>query len=92
MRAVNNVSEDPGFTTTQLWSVAWLLGLVALAAIVRLGLYAADGTPVQSEHFAWMSVCVIAAVFSGSCTVLAGVKLAEARVLQQMRQMESRGA
>lgn len=89
---MNNVPDDTGLSSTQLWRVAWLLGLVALGTCFRLGLYAADGTSVQSGHFAWIAVCAIAAVFSACCAVLAGVKSAEARMAEQIRQMQSRDA
>ena len=47
---------------------------------------------MQSEHFAWIAVCAIAAVFSACCAVLAGVKSAEALMVEQIRQMQSRDA
>jgi len=80
MRGMSNQSEDTGLTTTQLWRLAWVLGLLAVGSCVALGQQATDHTRVQSGQLIWLAVGIIAAVFSGCCAVLVGVKSAECRI------------
>jgi hypothetical protein len=71
---------DDGFDSSTLWGLAWFLAIGALVCVVRLATYAADGVGVQSEHFVWLIVGVLAGVFSAACAVLAGLKAAERRL------------
>jgi len=71
---------DDGFDPSTLWGLSWFLGLGATVCAVRLAMYAADGQSVQSEHFVWLIVGVLAGVFSAACAVLAGLKAAERRL------------
>lgn len=53
---------------------AYLLGVVAVACCLRLLIFAAEDAAVTSEHFAWLAVCVISAVFSAACAVGAALE------------------
>jgi hypothetical protein len=76
---------DDGIDTNALRAIAWVLGLVAVGSILRLLVYAGDGTPVQTELFVWVLLGTVSAVFSASSAVLVGVKSAELRLARQAK-------
>lgn len=73
---------DDGPSISQLWGVAWLLGISGLAGwaylIAQLG--GADGW--SSEAGAALALAVTSTVFSACCTLLVGVKSTELRLRQ----------
>jgi hypothetical protein len=76
---------DDGVPIDNLRIAAWVLGVVAIGSLVRLLLYAGDGTPVQTELFVWVLLGSVSAAFSTGCFVLVGVKAAEVRLVRQAR-------
>ncbi|GAB3775356.1 hypothetical protein FB382_004111 [Nocardioides ginsengisegetis] len=85
---MSNESEDTGLTTSQLWRMAWVLGLVAVGSCFVLGQHAADHTRVQSGQLVWLAVGITSAIFSGCCAVLVGVKSAESRLTRWARESD----
>jgi hypothetical protein len=77
---VNDTVVDDGLTARELRTTAWVLGLVAVGALVRLCMYAANDVRAQAELFVWALIGAMAAVFSASCAVLAGLKSVELRL------------
>jgi hypothetical protein len=74
---------DDGIDVSGLRAIAWVLGLVAVGSLLRLLMYAGDGTPLQAELFVWVLLGTVCAIFSASCAVLVGVKSAERRLARQ---------
>lgn len=82
---MDNELPAPGFSPDGLWTLAWVLGLVAAGALIRLLVYAGNNSDVEPGLFVWALLGAIAATFSASCAVLAGLKSAELRLAEQVR-------
>lgn len=77
-------TTDNGISVNGLWGLAWLLGLVAAGSLLRLLVYAGDGSPVSAELFVWVLLGVVASAFAACCATLAGVKSAEQRLAHRL--------
>ncbi len=75
--------DDDGFTARELWGIAWLLGLLGVAAWVLAATFLNDVDAVTRKLGLVVGVAVLASVFSAACTVLSGLKAAEARLRHQ---------
>jgi hypothetical protein len=76
---------DDGMDINQLRAIAWVLGVVAVGSFVRVLMYAGNGDAVQTELFVWVLLGTISAIFSATCAVVAGIKLAESRLARLMK-------
>jgi hypothetical protein len=83
---VNDDLVDDGLTSKELRGTAWILGLVAIGSLVRLLAYAADGARAHAGLIVWALIGTMAAVFSGCCAVLAGLKSVEQRLARHAEQ------
>lgn len=77
--------DAPGLTPNALWTLAWVLGLIAAGCLVRLVVYAAHNSQGRPGLFAWTVLGAITAAFSAASAVLAGIKTAEERIADRLR-------
>ena len=71
---------DDGLTDRGLWLLAWLFGITSGLGFGRLVLYARADARYEPEQLVWTALCVVAAVLTACCAVLAGLKKAESRL------------
>lgn len=74
--------QDEGFTGSQLWGMAWVLGLLAGGAWLRVAVLVSHSPHSLTIRVGLLlAVAAMASVFSAACVVLTGVKSAEHRIL-----------
>jgi hypothetical protein len=72
---------DDGFTARELWGIAWVLGLIAVAAWIRVAFLLDNGTAQWTPQLGLtLGAASLASAFSPACTVLSGVKSAAGRL------------
>lgn len=78
---------DEGPPADLLRTAAWVLAVVAVGSLLRVLVYAGDGTSVQTELFVWVLLGAVSAAFSAGCFVVLAVTLAERRLAGQARSL-----
>lgn len=72
--------EDDGITARGLWSLAWVLAVVAGISWFTTASLMDEPRPIDRELGLWLAAAVVATVFSAACAVLCGVKGAAERL------------
>lgn len=76
----HNYSEDTGLTQTQLWGLAWFLGILGTIAWFRVAVLLDGPGSLDLTLGTWLACAALATTFSACCAVVASVKAAEARI------------
>lgn len=78
---------DEGVPVDLLRIGAWVMGVVAVASLMRLLVYADHQTPVETKLFVWVLLGAVSAAFSTGCFVVIAIKLTERRLSDQARSL-----
>lgn len=78
--AQRSLGEDTGLTQSQLWGLAWFLGILGAVAWVRVAVLLDGPGSLDLTFGTWLACATLAATFAACCAVIASVKAAEARI------------
>jgi hypothetical protein len=76
----HSYSEDTGLTQTQLWGLAWFLGILGTIAWFRVAVLLDGPGSVDLTLGTWLACAALATTCSACCAVVASVKAAETRI------------